>query len=68
MTMPCLLYVGEADGAFPHVQACVKDMPNATLVSLPGFNHGEGFRRADVVLPHVTQFLRAVGAGMPVRA
>jgi hypothetical protein len=32
-------------------------MPNATLVSFPGLNHGETFRRADVVLPHVTQFL-----------
>src|SRR5262245_23137880 len=46
MTIPCLLYVGEADGAFPHVQACVKDMPNATLAALPGFNHGEGIRPA----------------------
>jgi pimeloyl-ACP methyl ester carboxylesterase len=68
MTMPCLLYVGETDGAFPHVQACVKHMPSAALVSFPGFNHGEGFYRADVVLPHVTQFLRTVGTGMAVRA
>jgi pimeloyl-ACP methyl ester carboxylesterase len=67
MTMPCLLYIGEADGSFANVQACVKRMPNATLVAFPGFNHGEGFSRADVVLPHVAQFLLAVVAGMPVR-
>lgn len=68
MTMPCLLYVGEADGPFPQLQTCITHMPNATLVSFPGLNHGETFRRADVVLPHVTRFLHAVGAGMPVRA
>ena len=67
MTMPCLLYIGEMDGSFSKVQACVKQMPNVTLVSFPGFNHGEGFYRAEVVLPHVTQFLRAVRAAMPLK-
>ena len=57
MTMPCLLYSGEADGILPQVQACVQYMPNAKLVSFPGLNHPEGFYRADAVLPHVNKFL-----------
>ena len=60
MTMPCLLYSGEADGIFPQVQACVRHMPNAELVSFPGLNHPEGFYRADAVLPHVMEFLADV--------
>jgi len=60
MTMPCLLYVGEADGAFLRVQECAKHIPNVTYVALPGCHHGDAFYRADVVLPHVTKFLQAV--------
>ncbi len=61
MTMPCLLYSGEADGILTQVQACVQKMPNAKLVSFPGLNHPEGFYRADVVLPHVKKFLTEIG-------
>jgi pimeloyl-ACP methyl ester carboxylesterase len=60
MTMSCLLYAGEADGAFPRVQEGAKHMPNVTFVVVPGCDHGEAFQRADLVLPHVTQFLQAV--------
>ena len=60
MTMPCLLYSGEADGVLPQVQACVQNMPNAKLVSFPGLNHPEAFYRADVVLPHAMKFLTQV--------
>ena len=58
MTMPCLLYVGEADSAFPKAQESAKQMPHVTFVSLPGLNHAEAFMRADLVLPHVTKFLQ----------
>ena len=58
MTMPCLLYVGEADHSFSKAQANVKQMPHASFVSLPGLHHAEGFMRADLVLPHVTKFLQ----------
>ncbi len=61
MTMPCLLYVGEEDGNFPQVQACVQRIPKGTLVSFPGLNHPETFYRADLVLPHALKFLQAVG-------
>ena len=57
MTMPCLIYVGEADGSFPKAQETAEKMPNAAFVSLPGLNHAETFIRSDLVLPHVTEFL-----------
>ena len=59
MTMPCFLYVGEADGVFPRAQACVKQMPNATFVSFPGLDHGEAFYQGAVILPQATKFLQA---------
>ncbi len=57
MTMPCLLYVGEADFLYDGVKECVKHMPNATFVSFPGLDHGQTSRSSDKVLPHVTNFL-----------
>jgi pimeloyl-ACP methyl ester carboxylesterase len=58
MTMPCFLFVGEADPRFPKVQECFKSMPNATFISLPGLNHSQANMRSDLVLPHVTKFLK----------
>ncbi|HKX29455.1 MAG TPA: alpha/beta fold hydrolase [Blastocatellia bacterium] len=57
MHMRCLLYVGEADGRYAGLKACVPHLPDATFVSLPGLNHIESFYRADLVLPHVMRFL-----------
>jgi len=56
MSMPCLLYVGEADPRFAHVQECVKVLANVTFFSLPGCDHVAGFARSDPVLPHVIGF------------
>ena len=62
MRMPCLLFVGEADGAYPRVKECVTHMPNVTFVSFPGLKHAETFFRSDLVLPHVMKFLASVRA------
>jgi len=62
MTMPCLLYAGEADGRYSGIKACIAHMPNTTFVSLPGLNHVETLFRSDLVLPHITQFLATVSA------
>jgi len=62
MTMPCLLYAGEADANYPGVKACYKQIPNATFVSLPDLNHLEALMQIHVVLPHITQFLATVPA------
>ena len=60
MTMPCFLYVGEGDPRLPKVEACVKDMPHATFVSIPDVNHSQANMRSDLVLPHIAKFLQAV--------
>ena len=60
MTMPSLLYVGEADSRYAAVKACSTHIPNVTVVSLPGLNHAQGMAQSGVVLPHVTKFLAAV--------
>jgi len=59
LKMPSFLYVGEADGIFPQVKACVKQMTNVTFVSFPGFDHADAFYRADAVLTPITEFLQA---------
>ncbi|MDA0769784.1 MAG: alpha/beta fold hydrolase [Chloroflexi bacterium] len=60
MTMPCFVYVGEADSLFQDVKRCAEQMPNAEFVSLPGLDHGQGFRYSHEALPHVRQFLANV--------
>jgi pimeloyl-ACP methyl ester carboxylesterase len=62
MTMPCLVYVGEADPFYPVNREFVAQMPNATFFSLPGLGHAEALFRSDLVLPHVTRFLRNVNS------
>jgi pimeloyl-ACP methyl ester carboxylesterase len=58
MTMPCLLYAGDADPYHAGVQKCTQLIPNARFVSLHGLDHGTAFREAKLVLPHVTSFLQ----------
>jgi pimeloyl-ACP methyl ester carboxylesterase len=60
MTMPCLLYVGEADSYYPGAQACVQHIPNARFVSFPGLDHAQTSQASHLVVPQVTQFLRQV--------
>jgi pimeloyl-ACP methyl ester carboxylesterase len=60
MTMPCLLYAGEADTNYPGVQECLKHIPNVTFVSFPGLNHPETFVQSHLVLPHIMKFLATV--------
>jgi len=62
MTMPCLLFAGEDDPIFPHVQRCARELPNAQFVALPGCDHGTAIERRDDVLPHVTRFLAGVNS------
>ena len=60
ITMPCLLFVGEAAGEYAGAKECIKHMPNATFVSLPGLDHIEACFRIDLVLPHIRKFLAEV--------
>ena len=59
MKMPCFLFVGETDHrSYPQVLKCVKQIPNATFISLPNLDHAEAFMRSDLVLPHIINFLK----------
>jgi len=64
MTMPCLLFAGEADPIYPLVRECARQIPQVTFVSLPGLGHSEARRRSDLVLPHLTRFLQTVREGI----
>ncbi len=67
LDIPCLIYCGDADGFFPGAKATAEAIPNAVFVTLPGLNHGEASRAGELVLPHITKFLKSVttkvGAG-----
>jgi pimeloyl-ACP methyl ester carboxylesterase len=60
MTMPCLVFAGEADPVYPANKEFVARMPNATFFSLPGLGHADTFFHSDLVLPPVRQFLRTI--------
>ena len=60
MVMPCLLIVGELDPRLMHVRQCASDLPKATLVSLPGWDHADFVVRSDLVIPHLKAFLSKV--------
>src|SRR5438445_949325 len=49
MTMPCLLFAGEADGRYDGMKACIAHMPNVTFISFPGLTHSETFFHSDLV-------------------
>jgi hypothetical protein len=60
MTMPCLVYAGDADRNYPIVEATVAEMPNVKFITLPGCGHADAFLRSELMLPRVIEFLGAV--------
>jgi len=60
LTMPCLIYAGDADPVYPRAEAYVKLIPDATFVTLPGADHWAGIYRSDLALPHIRAFLSRV--------
>jgi pimeloyl-ACP methyl ester carboxylesterase len=58
--LPCLMYWGEHEEA-PGFREAVAQMPNVTVVVLPGLDHREAGCRADLVVPHIKDFLAEVG-------
>lgn len=61
MTMPCLVYAGEADMFFADIQRSVQSMPNVTFFSLPGADHPKAFWDSKAVIPRALEFLRSLG-------
>jgi pimeloyl-ACP methyl ester carboxylesterase len=60
LTIPCLIFVGDADRRRSEAERYAQLLSAATFVSLPGLDHWAGLYRSDVVLPHVRAFLDRV--------
>jgi pimeloyl-ACP methyl ester carboxylesterase len=60
--IPCMLYVGEMDEAYPLAKKCAEQIANVTFVSVPGLDHLGAITRIDEALPHVKRFLAEVSA------
>ncbi|MBV7336458.1 alpha/beta fold hydrolase [Chloroflexi bacterium TSY] len=61
ISVPCLVYAGEADEAvYRQAKQCVSQITNVTFFSLPGLTHGNAYLRSDLILPHIIKFLRSV--------
>lgn len=60
LSLPCLLLVGEADGAFEGARAASRLIPNAQFVSFPRLRHTETMLRLDLLLPPILAFLSEV--------
>lgn len=60
MTVPCLVYAGEKDAAFAKAKEAAAQMPKATFVAFPGYNHAECYYHSEAVIPHIKKFLAEV--------
>jgi pimeloyl-ACP methyl ester carboxylesterase len=58
IAVPCLLLLGEADGSYKSAKTAAALIPGARFVSLPDLNHTATLLRSDLMVPHITQFLR----------
>jgi pimeloyl-ACP methyl ester carboxylesterase len=54
---PCLIYAGSDTSEHEEAKRAARSMPKATFISLAGLDHYDGFRRSDLVLPLVKDFL-----------
>jgi len=56
--VPCLLYSGDADVRYPGIEKCARELPDATFVPLPGYDHlGVLMNASSELLPHISEFL-----------
>jgi pimeloyl-ACP methyl ester carboxylesterase len=60
--LPILLYGGALDPFFAGAQQCAGDLPDATVVTLPGMGHMDLTWRSDLVAPMVRKFLSGIDA------
>ncbi len=63
ITVPCLVFAGDADERHSGAEECAKQIPDARWVSLPGLDHGQANQRIDMALPHIESFLKHVTRG-----
>ncbi len=60
MSVPCFVYAGEKDAAFPKAKEAASLMPKATFVAFPNYNHAECYYHSETVLPKIKEFLAQV--------
>jgi pimeloyl-ACP methyl ester carboxylesterase len=60
MTLPCLVFVGDADPRLTAAEECASLMPGATFLSLPGLNHLDAYVRSELVVSPIRDFLSAL--------
>ncbi len=60
INVPTLVYAGDADNCFADAKEATGKMPKATFIPLPGFTHGQGYWRIDIILPQVREFLDGI--------
>ena len=60
VNIPCLFFVGEADGSFEGAKSASALVPGARFVSFPGLGHIETAARPELVIPPVLDFMRNV--------
>lgn len=62
LTLPLLLYGGEADSMTPAVQALAGRLPSATLITVPAMGHLQLWCHPELMLPAALDFLLHNGA------
>ena len=60
ITIPCLIYAGEADPLYAGAKEGSTHIPTARFLSLPGLDHFGAFFASDLIIPHVKKFLAEV--------
>jgi hypothetical protein len=62
MQMPILLLAGsnENPSVYSGLVLAADNLPDATLVTVPGLDHALGYMLSDKMLPHITEFLAEV--------
>lgn len=61
ISVPCLIYAGEADEpVYPQAKQCASQINNATFLSLPRLDHGDAYLQSELILPHIANFLTSI--------
>ncbi len=63
ITVPTLIFMGEADPPYERAKEAAKIIPKATFVSFPGLNHDATLMHSELVIPHVKKFLGEASRG-----
>lgn len=60
IAVPSLLLAGDKDPIYPMVRANAARIPHAQFITIPGENHAGALFRSDLMVSHITQFLRGL--------